>query len=59
MHASSVSSRLAAAVSSAAPTIPPMPQNAPKCPAFSPQPAAGPRNFHASDNVTTLGRFTW
>ncbi len=53
MHASNVSSRLAAAVSSAAPTIPPMPQNAPKCPAFSPQPAAGPYNLRASDNVTT------
>ncbi len=53
MHAPNTSSRLAAAVSSAAPAIPPMPQNAPKCPTFSPQAAAGPYNCHASDNVTT------
>lgn len=53
MHAPNTSSRLAAAVSSAAPTIPPMPQHAPKCPTFSPQAAAGTYNCHASDNVTT------
>jgi hypothetical protein len=53
MHAPNTSSRLAAAVASAAPAIPPMSQNVPKCPTFSPKPAAGPFNSHASDNVTT------
>ena len=50
MHAPNPSSRLAAAISSAPPTVAPMSQNVPKCPTFSPKPTAGSYNTRASDS---------